>query len=163
MENEFAYNARYPLHPFINRCRTAYVRDRRSTAVLWRSHGRLLICFARGFDARALSRIAADATIRICPNARRERSPARPWRTCAPTLRLRQNAGPRRSPARSLKNWRVKRRLKPLPNFASDRPWPPGTRVQRPHSRHRPAREHAHQGRASVLAPTQSRHPLRSA
>ena len=78
MENEFAYNARYPLHPFINRCRTAYVRDRRSTAVLWRSHGRLLICFARGFDARALSRIATDATIRICPNARRERSPARP-------------------------------------------------------------------------------------
>ena len=122
MENEFAYNARYPLHPFINRCRTAYVRDRRSTAVLWRSHGRLLICFARGFDARALSRIATDATIRICPNARRERSPARPWRTCAATLRLSQNAGPRRSPARSLKNWRVKRRLKPLPNFASDRP-----------------------------------------
>ena len=120
--------------------------------------GDYLFVLREDLTPRALSRIAADATIRIRPNARRERSPARPWRTCAATLRLSQNAGPRRSPARSLKNWRVKRRLKPLPNFASDRPWPPGTRVQRPHSRHRPAREHAHQGRASVLAPTQSRH-----
>ena len=84
--------------------------------------GDYLFVLREDLTPRALSRIAADATIRIRPNARRERSPARPWHTCAATLRLRQNAGPRRSPARSLKNWRVKRRLKPLPNFASDRP-----------------------------------------
>ena len=114
------------LHPFSNRCRTGYVGDWWSTAVLWRGlPWAITYLFGGGFNARALSRIAADATTHIRPKARRERSPAPPGPTCAATSRRRQNPSSRAIARAFFKELEIETRAKPPPRFRERSPYTP--------------------------------------
>lgn len=81
--------------------------------------------FGGGFNARALSRIAADATTHIRPKARRERSPAPPGPTCAATSRRRQNPSSRAIARAFFKELEIETRAKPPPRFRERSPYTP--------------------------------------
>ena len=81
--------------------------------------------FGGGFNARALSRIAADATTHIRPKARRERSPAPPGPTCAATSRPRQNPSSRAIARAFFKELEIETRAKPPPRFRERSPYTP--------------------------------------
>ena len=129
--------------------------------------------FGGGFNARALSRIAADATTHIRPKARRERSPAPPGPTCAATSRPRQNPSSRAIARAFFKDLEIETRAKPPPRFRERSPYTPvhmcsalihatspreRFAAESKSSPRRPgAKAHATPRRASVLPPGRAR------